>query len=387
MTSNLSTVIRTMEEFASNTGLLSSAQPRRYLWTDAFAVCNYLGLQKRTHDEKYGRLALDLVKSVHNVLGRHRPDDQRKGWISGLSEDEGKLHPTTGGLRIGKKMQERSPSDPFDEDLEWDRDGQYYHYLTKWMHALNCVSKSTGDMQYNVFASELAQGVHSRFTYGIGSGRKRMYWKMSIDLSRALVPSMGHHDPLDGYITYLQINQSLPRENKTNMNLEHQIREMKEICQGQDWTTTDPLGLGGLLCDVYRVLSMMIEDESIKKEQDLLISLLQASDKGLQSYVNNRHSNQLRKPAEYRLAFRELGLSIGLQAVKHINKKIQNHADLVKLSSKYLDKLLKYMYIVEEINGFWSDSANQKARSWTGHLDINMVMWATSLMPDRFLCL
>lgn len=78
MTSNLSTVIRTMEEFASNTGLLSASQPRRYLWTDAFAVCNYLGLQKRTNDEKYGRLALDLVKNVHEVLGRHRPDDHRK---------------------------------------------------------------------------------------------------------------------------------------------------------------------------------------------------------------------------------------------------------------------------------------------------------------------
>lgn len=90
------------------------------------------------------------------------------------------------------------------------------------------------------------------------------------------------------YITYLQIHQRLAGQEKTILNLEHQIREMKEICHGQDWTTTDPLGLGGLLCDVYRVLSMMIEDESIKKEQDLLISLLQACDKGLHSYVNNR---------------------------------------------------------------------------------------------------
>ena len=78
MTSKLSTVIHVMEEFASNTGLSSSSQPRRYLWTDAFAVCNYLGLQKRTKEEKYGQLALDLVNSVHEVLGRHRPDDHRK---------------------------------------------------------------------------------------------------------------------------------------------------------------------------------------------------------------------------------------------------------------------------------------------------------------------
>ncbi len=32
-----------------------------------------------------------------------------------------------------------------------------------------------------------------------------MYWKMSIDLKRPLIPSMGQHDPLDGYITYNEI--------------------------------------------------------------------------------------------------------------------------------------------------------------------------------------
>lgn len=78
MAANLSTVVRTMDEFAVNTGLSSSAIPRRYLWTDAFAVCNFLGLQKQTQDERFGRLALDLVNSVHNVLGKHRSDDDRK---------------------------------------------------------------------------------------------------------------------------------------------------------------------------------------------------------------------------------------------------------------------------------------------------------------------
>jgi hypothetical protein len=34
--------------------------------------------------------------------------------------------------------------------------------------------------------------------------RPCIYWKMSIDLSRALVPSMGQHDPLDGFVTYVQ---------------------------------------------------------------------------------------------------------------------------------------------------------------------------------------
>jgi hypothetical protein len=37
-----------------------------------------------------------------------------------------------------------------------------------------------------------------------------MCWKMSIDLSRPLVPSMGQHDPHDGYIIYSQLQSCLP---------------------------------------------------------------------------------------------------------------------------------------------------------------------------------
>ena len=103
-----SIVLNLMSEFANLTGLLSdSTLPRRYLWTDAFAVCNFLGLYLQTRDEQYKKLALHLVDQVHFILGRHRDDDPRTGWISGLSEQEGRLHPTRGGLRIGKGMNER----------------------------------------------------------------------------------------------------------------------------------------------------------------------------------------------------------------------------------------------------------------------------------------
>jgi hypothetical protein len=146
-----SVVREIMTEFAGLTGLSPAGrvQPRRYLWTDAFAVCNFLGLYRQTRDEKYREFALGLVDQVHNLLGRHRDDDPRSGWISGLDEQEGRMHPTKGGLRIGKEMNERGPADYFDEVLEWDRDGQYYHYLTKWMHALNRVTRATGDSTYN----------------------------------------------------------------------------------------------------------------------------------------------------------------------------------------------------------------------------------------------
>jgi len=68
-----SNVAEIMTEFADVTGLASAGKvPRRYLWTDAFAVCNFLELYRHTSDEKYKRLALHLLDQVHTILGRHR---------------------------------------------------------------------------------------------------------------------------------------------------------------------------------------------------------------------------------------------------------------------------------------------------------------------------
>ena len=105
---SVSIVREIMSEFAYLTGLCETGKTqRRYLWTDAFAVCNFLELYRQTGEEKYKQLALHLVDRVHNILGQHREDDPRTGWISGLDAQEGKMHPTIGGLRIGKTMIER----------------------------------------------------------------------------------------------------------------------------------------------------------------------------------------------------------------------------------------------------------------------------------------
>src|SRR5690242_3672490 len=155
-----------MDQFAERTGLTSSRPQRRYLWTDALAVCNFLALGRVD-------LALTLVDRVHHVLGRHRDDDVRAGWISGLSESEGEAHPTAGGLRIGKALPERAADEPISERLEWDRDGQYFHYLTKWMHALDLVARVTGDARCGAWSRELYQIARQRFVYG-----HYMVWKM-----------------------------------------------------------------------------------------------------------------------------------------------------------------------------------------------------------------
>ena len=375
-----------MLSFAQRTGLDSDRPPRRYLWTDAFAVCNYLGLARATGEQRYKELALHLVDQVHHVLGRYQDDDPRSGWISGLSAEDGETHPTRGGLRIGKQLPERGESEPFNERLEWERDGQYFHYLTKWMHSLDQISRSTGDPEFNVWARELAVTAYDAFTYlPSPDGTPSMYWKMSIDLTRPLVPSMGQHDPIDGYITAMQLRAPVAGLSQSidNPDLEKAIRRFADMTNVANLTSPDPLGIGGLLVDAYRV-TQLIEQGGLSDE-DLLEHLLTAALAGLEYYAQ---SGELRAPAESRLAFRELGLAIGLHAVDHMWLSVaENHTTISPGVHAKLEALMRYVPLGDEIESFWLAPAHQDTSTWSEHQDINEVMLATRLAPDGFLVL
>jgi len=364
-----------MQHFAERTGLTEQHPPRRYLWTDAFAVCNYLGLAHLTGEHKYIDYALRLVDQVHHILGRHRVDDPRTGWISGLDAQAGEQHPTRGGLRIGKALAERDPEDAYDERLEWDRDGQYFHYLAKWMHALDQVARVVRQSHYNAWARELAQIACHAFTYAPAPGVQphRMVWKMSIDLTRAQVSAMGQYDPLDGYITNLQLRATAAslRQPADGPDLDEETREYAAMIQEGDWATADPLGLGGLLSDAYRL--QQLKQRGVQFDASLIEDLLSAALSGLNNYAR---SGELLQPAAYRLAFRELGLSIGLHAVERMQR-LTHH--------EQLNGFKQYLPLHESVEAYWQDPAHQQSPTWTEHLDINEVMLATSLAPEGFL--
>jgi hypothetical protein len=358
-----------MDEFAVATGLVGKANPRRYLWTDAFAVCNFLGLYRASGQNEDLERALRLVNQVHYVLGRYRQQDSRQGWISGMEDEEGERHPTRGGLRIGKELPERKPDQPFDSRLEWERDGQYFHYLTQWMHALNRVSQTTGQPAFNRWAVELAQTAHARFTRSDSSGKpQRMVWKMSIDLGRTLVPSMGQHDPLDALISYLEL--------RAGGLLDREIGEARMLCSQAPWETDDALGIGALLIDTFRLARVVARDGD--PDAILVKRLLVAAQASLAAYTRD---NPLIARAEYRLAFRELGLAIGLHAVE----RFELPPALDKVVNDGIDALLQYLPLVSRIDDFWATAANRESRSWHEHRDINTVMLATSLAPDGYL--
>jgi hypothetical protein len=371
---------RLMDEFAEATGLSGSQPARRYLWTDAFAVCNFLGLHRQTGEGRYLDLALRLVDQVHHVLGRHRPDDARRGWIGGRPEGEGERHPTRGGLRIGKPLPDRAPGDPYDARLEWDRDGQYFHYLTQWLHALHRVHRETGQPIFHAWAVELAQAAHAAFVRRDSpAGAPRMVWKMSIDLDRVLVPSTGQHDPLDAWIAYLELRgaAAAPDPAAGPATLAREIEEAARFCQGAAWATDDPLGLGALLIGAYRLAAMLAE-RGVQGGGEILGRIVEAAGVGLAAY---EHGAPLAEPASRRLAFRELGLAIGLHALERmLALPARPEGAQARLSD-----LARHLPLARRIDAFWGAASNREGPSWRAHRDINAVMLATSLAPGGYL--
>ncbi|MBK7857835.1 MAG: hypothetical protein IPJ65_04250 [Archangiaceae bacterium] len=368
MGSRLEMAAAHMNAFADRTGVSSTRPAHRYLWTDAFAVCNLLGLAEATEEPRYLELAMRLVDQVHHVLGRHRPDDARRGWLSGLGDREGERHPTRGGLRIGKPRPERLADQALDDSLEWERDGQYFHYLTRWMHALDQLARFTGEPRFGTWAGELADAACAAF---VDPGGEHMVWKMSIDLTRPLVASMGQHDPLDGLITLSQL-RATAAELGGGVGAPpgaEAASHFGAMIQGREWATNDALGLGGLLVDALRA-------EQVLPGSRLPETLLDAARVGLKALVDD---GELELPPSRRLAFRELGLAVGLRAVERLARaRGRSGHDALKA-------LVAHVPVADAIEATWCEPRSQDTSAWHEHRDINEVMLATALAPDGYL--
>ena len=376
-----------MRAFIRRTGVDGHAPSRRYLWTDAYAVLALLGLHRRTAEQGHLDYALALANMVHHELGRFRGDDTRSGWISGLPEAEGLRKPTAGGLRIGKPDPERAPGAVLDERWEWDRDGQYFHYLTKWMVALNRLAHATGDPTWNDWAVDLANASWPAFAAASdASGTPRMHWKMSTDLSRPLVASMGHHDPLDGLVTFTQIraSQRALGGQRSASALDAAWVDMFTMCEGSHtWATTDALGIGGMLLDLASIVRLVAEGQFDAGRT--LDGVLADSVRSLDAFAS---THELVRPVTGRLAFRELGLAIGLHSVAQVRSGILHAHERFGMRAEVerrlgsVQALQEHLALSDEIERCWLEPSAQATPLWQGHEDINTVMLAASLVPD-----
>jgi len=157
------------------------------------------------------------------------------------------------------------------------------------------------------------------------------------------------------------------------------------MIEGGQWATDDPLGIGGLLIDAHRLHELRRQGAPV--DEGLIGDLLTAALTGLRHY-EQRGEHAL--PIEYRLAFRELGLVIGLHAVERMwqagadrDAAAPTHPEL----RARLEALRQYLPLAGEIESFWREPEHRCATTWVEHRDINDVMLATSLAPDGFLVL
>ncbi|HHD83697.1 MAG TPA: hypothetical protein ENK93_02360 [Campylobacteraceae bacterium] len=160
-----------------------------------------------------------------------------------------------------------------------------------------------------------------------------------------------------------QVAQKNPDYDKS-LDLSSEIASLRKMIDATTLATADALGIGGLLSDTWFLTRL--PHLEIKMLERLLVASLQS----LQAFV--QHDKSLSYPASYRLAFRELGLAIGLEATQKMGKKLR-------------EPFSDFLPLGEEIIAFWSDEANQKSETWQEHLDINTVMLATALAPDGYL--
>jgi hypothetical protein len=204
---------------------------------------------------------------------------------------------------------------------------------------------------------------------------------MSTDLSRPLVASRGQHDPLDGLLTAETLRATASRlgSKESGPELSEEVRDYSRMVERSELTTTDPLGLGELLCAACRAALL----PPGRFEAELLVRVLSAAREGLTEYAMWR---PLEAPAGRRLAFRELGLAIGLSAVEITSRELEARTGaMAERARAELEMLRSFESLGETIRSFWSDPEHRKVGTWTEHRAINEVMLATSFVPDGYL--
>lgn len=187
----------------------------RYLWVDAFGVLNYVGLASLNFEgrrDEYLSAANELVDVVHDTLGKPRSTKYP------MRQDA--LSPTKyAGLRIGKL---HALSGQTDFGMKYD--GQYFHYVDKWLFSLLRLGQECGNYSRIHQAACWAKVLFPHFFDRAHGGIR---WKLNVDSTpiRTGESATPNDDTLNALIIFMLI------ENATNMFLRGQINAEENSTQ------------------------------------------------------------------------------------------------------------------------------------------------------------
>ncbi|KAK3273189.1 hypothetical protein CYMTET_18562 [Cymbomonas tetramitiformis] len=210
-----------LPENEAGKGLLGQ---RRYLWTDAFGVLNYVTLARLAEEAgssrrrtMYLRSARALIDAVHTTLGN--PTSENFPMAKAVHGDALQPMFQYKGLRIGK-VQSRETS-----DAGMLYDGMYWHYLAKWIFALARYATESSDYGVLVEANMLIHDVHPAF-FRPDCG---MLWKVNVDLSciPGATNAVDVDDTLSAWIVYNAV-QAAATKQPSLVHLEKEIDEVRK---------------------------------------------------------------------------------------------------------------------------------------------------------------
>jgi hypothetical protein len=226
----------------------------RYLWTDAFGVILLVSLYRELRQVAFLDEAEWVVAEVDRVLGRRR------------------------GIRIGE---------------EPDRDGQYFHYLAMWLHALATLGRHRP--AYRDKGIELVHQIHDPF---LVPGRG-VLWKMKEDLSGPYPGfGLGALDAFDGYVAYRFLDERA---------LSREIADMRRLIDqtARDLLITQDLGIGMMLWMSH----FFPEEEWAQLQKRRCLRTLESM------WIDEGYFCREPHLPHVKFAFTNYGISVGLQAV------------------------------------------------------------------------
>ena len=238
----------------------------RYLWTDAFGVVLLASLCNALAKDAFLDEAEQVVAKVDRVLGRPR------------------------GIRIGG---------------ERDRDGQYFHYLAMWLYALAVMGRHIP--RYREKGVDLVHQIHDAF---LVPGRG-VIWKMKEDLSGPYPGyGLGALDAFDGYVSYRMLDETA---------LSPEIADMRRLIDrsAPSLVITQDLGLGMMLW----MTRFFPEERWAQLQRKRCLVMLE--------HIWREEGYFCREPdpSDAKFAFTNYGVSIGLQAVAAMPRRVERLND------------------------------------------------------------
>jgi len=338
---------------------------------DGMALCTMLELHRRTADPMWESRSRMLIEQVHSTLGNHRKDDRkgRRGWLSGRKGRDAELHPTCKGLRCGAPRQERDQGTSYVAQDEVLRDGQHYHGLCRWAHALCQASVRLVDPLLGRLAMEMIKGTHPKFLHTNEEGLQLIFWKLSCDLRYPLVRHSGQHDPIEGFCAYHHLLLALPSDTSADSIslgvMEDEIHAILRAMAGHDWMADDLLGLATLLCMAYKAAQLVMSGSpGIGSLPEMLLSSAATGLTG--GGLELLHP---RCPAHRRTPWHEFAFATGLQAVQRIMLIAQRNPALRRqcpaLHSQAQAIWKRHGMLKTTIQGFWEQAARRRQPCWS----------------------